>query len=231
MFFSQLLGAVLYEEMLQAGREEKRRAEQEEQFCEDGKTPYITVDVDVGWSHRSHGHRYSSNSGVAVIIGQRTKKLLYLAVRNKVCASCEYYNRMNLSVKMHTCYKNWDQCSAAMEPDVIAEGFQRSLEMYGVEYRFFTGDGDSSVHHQIVSKVDYGPMVQKRECANHVGKCYTSPLYRIAKANKGNAHFLSGPRITRIKNGARKAITHYAVELQKFRGTSGEKKKPAISLD
>lgn len=210
--------------MLQAGREEKRLAEEEGQLCEDGETPYITVVVDGGWSHRSHGHRYTANSGVAVIIGHRTRKLLYLAVRNKVCTTCEYYNRKQVPVKKHTCYKNWDKCSSAMEPDIIVEGFQQSMRMHGLQYRIFIGDGDSSVHHQILSNVEYGPMVEKRECANHVVRCYTSRLYNIAKTNKENARFLSGPRITRIKNGARKAISHHALELHKFLGTREDKK-------
>lgn len=177
--------AVLLGQMLEAGKEEKRLAEAAGDFCEDGCTPKITVVVDGGWSHRSHGHRYSANSGVAVIIGKRTKKLLYLGVRNKLCSTCAFYARKNVEAKKHTCYKNWDQSSGAMEADVLVEGFQRSKEMHEVEYRTFIGDGDSSVYHQIQSKVDYGRFVQKHECANHGVKCYTSRLYAIAKESKG----------------------------------------------
>lgn len=206
--------AVLLGQMLEAGKEEKRLAEAAGDFCEDGCTPKITVVVDGGWSHRSHGHRYSANSGVAVIIGKRTKKLLYLGVRNKLCSTCAFYARKNVEAKKHTCYKNWDQSSGAMEADVLVEGFQRSKEMHEVEYRTFIGDGDSSVYHQIQSKVDYGRFVQKHECANHVVKCYTSRLYAIAKESKGGRPMLSGPRIKRIKNGARKAVSHYAEVLR-----------------
>nr|XP_037275869.1 uncharacterized protein LOC119168575 [Rhipicephalus microplus] len=78
---------VLFDQMIKAGKEEKKLAEEAGAFCEDGITPYITVIVDGGWSHRSHGHRYSANSSVAVIIGERTKKLLYLGVRNKLCST------------------------------------------------------------------------------------------------------------------------------------------------
>ncbi|KAH7957047.1 hypothetical protein HPB52_014633 [Rhipicephalus sanguineus] len=76
----------LIKEMTEAGEEEKMLAEAAGYFCEDGTTPWITVVVDGGWSHRSHGHRYSANSGVAVIVGKRTQKLLYLASLKKAKA-------------------------------------------------------------------------------------------------------------------------------------------------
>ena len=50
--------------------------------------PTITVIVDGGWSKRSHRHSYNAQSGVAVVIGQATRKLLYIGVRNKYCTVC-----------------------------------------------------------------------------------------------------------------------------------------------
>ncbi|KAH8036449.1 hypothetical protein HPB51_000571 [Rhipicephalus microplus] len=221
---------VLFDQMIKAGKEEKKLAKEAGAFCEDGITPYITVIVDGGWSHRSHGHRYSANSGVAVIIGERTKKLLYLGVRNKLCSTCEHYSRTGKGKKDHVCYKNWNQSSGAMESDIIVEGFQRSVEMHGVEYRTFIGDGDSSVLHQILTKVEYGRFVKKRECANHVVKCYTTRLYGIAKETKGSSAFLSGPRIKRLKNGARKAIKHYANILRDVQGTAQKQRAQKADL-
>ncbi|KAH9366147.1 hypothetical protein HPB48_021811 [Haemaphysalis longicornis] len=97
-----------------------------------------------------------------------------------------------------------------MEADVLVEGFRQSMQMHEVQYRTFIGDGDFSVYHQIESKVDYGRFVQKHGCANHVVKCYTFRLYAITKESKGGWPRLSGPRIKRIKNGAGKAVSHYA---------------------
>lgn len=228
-FIFQKWQELLYDDMLQAGKEEKRLAEEAGHISEDG-TPYITVVVDGGWSHRSHGHRYSANSGLAVIIGARTKKLLYLGVKNKVCSTCDFYSRKELPAKEHVCYKNWDKSSSAMESEIIVQGFQQSEQMHGVQYRIFIGDGDSSVHQQVLSRVDYGATIEKRECANHVVKCYTSRLYSVAKASKGNSRHLSGPRIKRIKNGARRAIAHYAKELKNFEGTETEKKQKQREL-
>lgn len=225
----QMWKGTLIKEMTEAGEEEKMLAEASGDFCEDGTTPWITVVVDGGWSHRSHGHRYSANSGVAVIVGKRTQKLLYLGVRNKLCSTCEYYAKKG-ERKEHSCYRNWDQSSGAMEADILVEGFQRSTEMHGVQYRTFIGDGDSSVYYQLQTRVDYGRFIKKNECANHVVKCYTSRLYSIAKESKGTRSLLSGPRIKRIKNGARKAVSHYAKILRDFEGSEQDLNKEKARL-
>ena len=72
--------------MLQAGKEEKQRAIKNNEYHQN--VPSITVIVDGGWSKRSHKHSYNVNSGVGVIFGAATKKLLYMGVKNKYCAVC-----------------------------------------------------------------------------------------------------------------------------------------------
>ena len=53
------------EEVLEAGKEEKRIAIENGQFHH--SIPAVTVVVDAGWSKRSHKHSYNANSGVGVI--------------------------------------------------------------------------------------------------------------------------------------------------------------------
>ena len=57
-------------------KEEKQLAVAAGEMDED--EPAIHVIADRVWSTRSHQHRYSPKSGVALIIDERTKKLLYL---------------------------------------------------------------------------------------------------------------------------------------------------------
>ncbi len=71
----------LNEEMIAAGREEKRLAEERDDYHEGVLA--ITVVVDAGWCKRSHRHSYNAKSGLGIIVGQVTSKLLYLGVRNK----------------------------------------------------------------------------------------------------------------------------------------------------
>ncbi len=80
--------------------------------------PAITVIVDGGWSKRSHRHSYNANSGVAIIIGKETGKLLFIGVRNKYCTACA----RNTPHDKHTCYKNWNKSSSEMETDILLEG-------------------------------------------------------------------------------------------------------------
>jgi len=71
--------ATLPESMKAAGREEKQHAIE--------GVPAISVIVDGGWSKCTHKHSYNALSGVGVIIGKHTGKLLCIGVRNKYCAA------------------------------------------------------------------------------------------------------------------------------------------------
>ena len=56
--------------MLEAGKEEKRSAEQRGDYHQG--VPAITAIVDGGWLKRSHKHPYNAKSRVGTIIGQKT---------------------------------------------------------------------------------------------------------------------------------------------------------------
>ena len=72
----------LEQSILEAGKEEKKLAEERGDYHQG--IPAITVIVDGGWSKRSHKHSYNAKSGVAITIGQATGKLLH----NKYCTAC-----------------------------------------------------------------------------------------------------------------------------------------------
>ncbi|XP_063229241.1 uncharacterized protein LOC134536049 [Bacillus rossius redtenbacheri] len=137
----KILEADLYSSMKEAGKEEREQAIRNGDIDDDG-IPFITVTVDGGWAKRSYGHNYNSSSGVAVIIGQHTGKLLFMGVRNKYCCICERAITEQKEAKQHLCYKNWGKTrpSTAMERDVIVEGFCQSFEMHGLKYKYFVGD-------------------------------------------------------------------------------------------
>ena len=69
--------------MQAAGEKERELAIQQGSFHRG--VPAITVIVDAGWSKRTHKHTYNALSGVGVIFGQQTGKLLIWAcVTNSV---------------------------------------------------------------------------------------------------------------------------------------------------
>ena len=85
--------------MLDAGKEEKRLAEERGDLHHG--VPAITVIVDGGWSKRSHKHSYNAKSGVGIIIGEKTSKILHSGVRNKYCSACT----QGISPEKHRCFK------------------------------------------------------------------------------------------------------------------------------
>ena len=101
--------------------------------------------ADSSWSKRSHKHSYNAKSGVGVIFGLKTKKLLFVGVRNKYCSICAVAQNKDESPSNHVFYRNWSSSSCAMESDVVAEGFRLSEVTHGVKYLKLVGDGDSSV--------------------------------------------------------------------------------------
>ena len=110
--------------MIEAGREEKRLAQENGDYHQG--VPAITVIVDGGWCKQSHKHSYNAKSGVAIITDLRTGKLLHIGVRNEYCANCAQ------GIQSHKCYKNWSESSSQMERDIILEGFVKSEAMHGV---------------------------------------------------------------------------------------------------
>ena len=210
-YITEELKSMLAQSILEAGREEREHAISQNDYFQD--IPAITVIEDGGWSKRSHKHSYNAKSGVAVIIGHHTKKLLFLGVRNKYCSVYAIAENAGHEVSDHMCYKNWNASSPAMESDILVEGFNQAERTHGVRYMRLVGDGDSSVLSCIYSGVPlWGRYVRKIECVNHVLKNYRARLEQIVKDNprfKG-AGRLTQKQIRRLTAGARAAIRMHA---------------------
>ena len=99
--------------MVEAGCEERKLAIERKDFHEGVYPLPCTVIVDAGWSKRSHRHSYNAKSGVGVIIGFYTQKLLHIGVRNKYCAACAR------EIEDHICYRNWNESSSAMKQTLL----------------------------------------------------------------------------------------------------------------
>jgi len=81
----------------------------------------------------------------ATIIGYRTKKILFMGIRNKFCAVCQKAKSNEKEGSVHKCFKNWEGTSTSMEADIIVEGFRQSMSMHNIIFNNLIGDGDSSV--------------------------------------------------------------------------------------
>ena len=129
--------------MQQVAKEEKQHAIATNSFHQGVSS--VTVVVVGGWSKRAHKHSLQRQSGVAVIFGSHTRKLLFIGVHNKFCAVCAVSGNKGNDAPQHRCYRNWSGSSAGMESDIIAEGCSLSEQMYGLRYMLVIGDDASSV--------------------------------------------------------------------------------------
>lgn len=137
----------------------------------------------------------------AVIIGQETQKILFLGVRNKYCSICSLAKSKCKDVPDHMCYRNHTGPSTKMERDIICEGFNNSIEMHGIMYRHYTGDGDAAVISAIQQTCSYGRYVTKVECANHVTRAFCEKLHKLAS---NTAYTLEGRKLLLETNDANK---------------------------
>lgn len=68
-----------------------------------------------------------------------------------------------------------------MECAIIAEGFCKSVAMYGVKYAVVIGDGDCSVHKKILELNPYPNIqVEKIECTNHLLRNFCTKVKRLS---------------------------------------------------
>ncbi|XP_055838360.1 uncharacterized protein LOC129906574 [Episyrphus balteatus] len=140
--------------MKEAIEEEKQIAIQNGDVDKDGQV-LLTVVTDGAWSHRSYGSKFSSLSGIATIIGFKSKKVLYYGVKNKYCHICRLNENKGNGIPEHLCNKNHTGPSTKMESDILVEGFKHCFEKYGVIFNNFIADGDSNVHKKFLEAKPY----------------------------------------------------------------------------
>ncbi|KAK5648068.1 hypothetical protein RI129_002960 [Pyrocoelia pectoralis] len=171
--------------------------------------PIVSVVVDGAWSKRSYRSNYSALSGVACIIGAKSKKIIYMGVRNKHCFIC---NRQNN--KDHDCYKNWNGTSTAMEASIILEGFKTSIPTNNLIHGKLIGDGDSSVFKKLNEAAPYGPTytIEKLECRNHLLRNYITKISELSKESQFpitiRKQITSSDVLGRLRNAVTKAIAY-----------------------
>ncbi len=201
---------LLKQEMIEAGIAEREAAVLRKDFHQG--VPAITVIGDGGWSKRTHKHSYNAPGGVAILVGAVTGRILHIGVRNRTCIICTRAEGRGCVPAEHECFRNWDQSSAAMENDVILEGFLQAEATHGVRYTRYIGDGDSSV---MANLLEHGPSwcqaekgLTKLECANHVCKGIRGKLEQLVLDKphfKGAGGLTKGIRV-RLTTAIRCAI-------------------------
>ena len=141
--------------------------------------------MDGGWYKRSLKRCYNAMSGVAIIIGAETRKILYTGFRNKYCAACV----KSIPPDKNKCYRNWNESSSQMETDIILEEFHEAERVHGVRYMSLLVMV-TALHSTVIENASgWGRSITKLECTNHAWKCYRGLLERLIQDNpsyKGN---------------------------------------------
>ncbi|XP_050063239.1 uncharacterized protein LOC126552568 [Aphis gossypii] len=179
---SENIKATAWDVIKLAGVEEKQLAIEAGDIDEDG-TPMCPVIADGQWSKRSYKTKYDAYSGAATIIGYRSKKVLFVGIRNRYCVICERAKNSEKSVEEHICFLNWSKGATSIEADAISEGFLKSFSLHGLKFNKLIGDGDSSVSKRLHELLPYGPrlLVEKIECRNHILRNYGQKLMALTK--------------------------------------------------
>lgn len=170
MAMDAVLEAALQESLNKAVEEEVKLSS-DQRSCSN-IVPNICCELDGSWGQRSNGHRYSSASGCAAIIGTKTKKVLYIGTRNKRCSACDSNAsrlKVSKSITPHKCYKNYTGASGGMESDVVIEGFQKLYEK-GIKITTVITDGDSTTVSKLKNNSPYGHEIRHQLCCNHTVK-------------------------------------------------------------
>lgn len=146
----------------------------------------IAVICDGGWGKRSYGKALNSLSGYAVLIGVRTKKVIFFSVRNKYCHTCKIAESKFTPPNFHICNKTYTCPSSGMEADIILEGF-KSCEQHGARFNKLIADRDSSTYKAIrVLRIYRNPdlFVEKCECVNHLFRNFRTRFNFLTKVTK-----------------------------------------------
>lgn len=169
-----VLESALQDSLDKAVQEEVQLASQElvdKQLPEDAPLN-LCCELDGSWGLRSNGHRFSSASGCAAMIGTRSKKVVYIATRNKRCSACNHSakrRKLDKKITPHKCYKNYTGSSGGMESDIVIEGFEK-LYQKGVKFTTVVTDGDSTTVSKLKNSCVYGHEIQHQLCCNHITK-------------------------------------------------------------
>ena len=147
--------------------------------CQEGPVD-ITASYDMGWQKRSSGRAYNSKSGVGVLVGKESGKLLGYSSRISNCKQCEVNDAKNIR-KAHDCRFNWHGSSKAMEGDVAVE-LVKDCESEKCRITTIIGDDDATTISKIEKSVDYP--VKKLSDFNHCKKTVANDLYSLQKTFK-----------------------------------------------
>jgi hypothetical protein len=133
----------------------------------------------------------------------------------------------------HKCTQNWgeNQSSGSMEASIISEGFAASIEMHGIVYKVYCGDGDSSVKKALVVNQPYvDDIIVKIECKNHLWRAYNGHMKNISTTSHKSHPPALRRVIARKSLGLRRKVNNY-IKQRFAENSTKEQKSVALKED
>jgi hypothetical protein len=112
------------------------------------RMPQIDASYDMAWQQKGSGHSYCSQSGHGTLFGSRSRKLLGIAIKSRLCWFCTKHMTKNpeaTEVPAHECWKNHDGSAGSMEAAGAVQVVVDSFEKKKIVIRRLCCDDDSSI--------------------------------------------------------------------------------------
>ncbi|XP_013404174.1 uncharacterized protein LOC106169300 [Lingula anatina] len=149
------------------------------------------VTIDGSWQTRN-----LSKHGFVAAISVDTGEILDVHYMCTTCRTCDNFQKLphttaeevEFQLKhFEECPRNHEGSAQAMEAEGASVLYSRSMELYGLRYNPFVGDGDSSAFRRVQQEQPYGPDIEirKEECIGHIQKRMGTRLRRLVARNKG----------------------------------------------
>ena len=144
---------------------------------------YFFKKADMGWTKRSSGNGYNSQSDHSNAIGLYGRKIIDSCTYCKVCNICEQARVKNITPKKHYCAKNWEGTSQSMESSAILE-ICKEAPSKGYHVGVIISDDDTTIrahlkHKKAHHKMDKGKLPVSNYVLAHASSvCYLKKLLK-----------------------------------------------------
>ncbi|WAR10616.1 hypothetical protein MAR_035692, partial [Mya arenaria] len=150
-----------------------------QQEMKDPTGDHVETDVSADGAWQKRGS--NSLSGHVTVIGKLTKKCVSYSVAKKTCRTCKVAKRKKIKAKLHSCRKNWNGSSKAMEPFLTSTCLQE-VKQKGLNIERLTMDGDSTTFTRV--KRSLFPELKKSNDKNLIVKNFGNELYKLKSKHK-----------------------------------------------
>ena len=141
--------------------------------------------TDAGWQKRSYNHNCNSLSGVGVLVGKETGKVMDFEVLTVNCKKCATAKTIGKEVEPHNCTALWKGSAKSMEPEMAARMWSRSGH-YGINFSTQVGDEDSATQKKLQEEVpDNLKPTKKKSDFLHIKRNFTNHLYNLKSKYRG----------------------------------------------